>query len=532
MEREDKPHTELMILLVEDEEHDALAFRRAFEKSDVPARITWCVRAEEALERLESETAEFDLVVADHRLPGMTGLELCKEILSRMLPLPVVLLTGGGTEHLAVEAIRSGVHDYLIKDDAQGYLELLPVVLSQVVRQFQEQLACRRIERQLEAEIRRTQKLEAVAILAGGVAHNFNNSLSIISGNIELLQMDRNRSPAAVAGYIDPIISSVRRMSRLVNQLMAFARRGKYRPEVLSLNSFLQSTLPVIVPPGERGILIATDLQEILPPVEGDATQFQMVLAAVVANAVEATEGEGTIEISTREVVADQEPSGDGDTATGRFVRLTVRDNGRGMSQDTLEKIFDPFFTTKFQGRGLGMAAAYGVVKSHGGWITVESEPGRGTAVHINLPAKEGPPTPEPDRAEGPDRGVGTVLLVEDEEMVLNVTRAMIQRLGYTVIEVRKGMEAVEIVRERGDGIDLVLLDIGLPDLRGDRVSQLIRESKPDIRILVCSGYTEREVVQEMKVISDDFIQKPYTLSDLSGKMKKILSGEARREEP
>ena len=522
----DKTPTRLRILLVEDNPHDATAFRRAFRGSGLEVRIDHELRAEPALARLTTDPSVWDLVVTDYKLPGMSGMELCRTLMDRNTPLPLVLLTGGGTESLAVEAIKAGVEDYLIKDDQMGYLELLPAVLPEVVRKHREHLAYELAERKLDEQMRHNQKMSAIATLAAGISHNFNNILSIVSGNVELLKMDI-ADDDQLSGYIEPIFSSVRRMAGLTDQLLAFAQKGKYRPRHFDMSEFVSGTLPFILPSIGPDIRVSSELGTDLPPVEADMSQLQMVLSAVVTNAVESfNERGGRITIGTEALPAGETVPAHVPAWPGNYVRLTVTDTGGGMEPEILEKIFEPFFTTHFQGRGLGMAAAYGIIQNHGGWIDVDSTPGAGTTVRIYLPAAA-PTVPEaaaPPADDALSRGSGTLLLIEDEEMVRSLTREMLRRMGYRVIEASTGLDGINAVREKGDRIDLVILDIGLPDMRGDQVHRLIQEIAPEMKVLVSSGYSATEVVEEMKIAAADFIQKPYSFSLLSEKLKRILN--------
>lgn len=230
------------------------------------------------------------------------------------------------------------------------------------------------------------QEMHAIATLAGGVAHQFNNALVGITGNIDLLKMDLPSNPS-VDKYVDSMKAAVCRMTRLTDQLLAYARGGNYHPTTISLNDFVNRSLPMIRYNMDHSMCLEKDLAEDVFQVEADPAQMEMVLSALVENAKEAIEGPGHIKIVTKNEELPEVFAGMSGSMESRFACFQVEDSGRGMNEETRSRIFEPFFTTKFLGRGLSMAAVYGIVKNHGGWIWVDSEPGKGTTVRIYLPA-------------------------------------------------------------------------------------------------------------------------------------------------
>jgi signal transduction histidine kinase len=238
----------------------------------------------------------------------------------------------------------------------------------------------------IQARLQEAQKMEAIATLAGGIAHEFNNALCVVIPNIDLLK-SKIPDNEEINKHTQPIYSSAQRMAHLTSQLLAYARGGKYRPQQISLNTFVQETLPFVKHVIQAGIVVETDLAEDLCYVEADPTQLQMVLLAVMVNAAEALEDTGHIRFTLRHEEIDEEfAEGHPDVKPGSYVCLTIEDSGSGMSEETRIRVFEPFFTTKFQGRGLGMAAVYGIVKNHDGLVVVDSELGKGTVVRIYLP--------------------------------------------------------------------------------------------------------------------------------------------------
>jgi len=382
--------------------------------------------------------------------------------------------------------------------------------------------------KRMEAQLYQARKMEAIATLAGGVAHEFNNALMGIMGTIELLQMDsskderRDRHFAAMKG-------SGYRMSRLTDRLLAYAQGGKYQPKDLKLDDFVMETLPILHHDLGPEVRVETHFSKV-SYIKADHTQMQMLLLAVLTNSNEAMEEGGSIKITAQNKDVDEDFAKENPgLKPGRYVCLAVEDNGMGMDEETRAGIFEPFFTTKFQGRGMGMAAAYGIVKNHDGWIYVDSEPGKGATIRIYLPAisaesrergAEGVEQPEIEL----NTGEGTILMIEDEEVVIEVTQMMLEMLGYRVMVAKTGKDAVHMAETFDGLIDLVLLDIKLPDIDGRDLYPMLMKARSNLKVIVCSGYSidgpAREILDSG---AQDFIQKPFSMAALSEKIKKVL---------
>jgi CheY-like chemotaxis protein len=322
-------------------------------------------------------------------------------------------------------------------------------------------------------------------------------------------------------------------MTQLTEQLLAYARGGKYQPEAMSLADCVRKSLPLITAPHRSGIHLETELVEGNSRVEADVAQMQMVLSAVVANETEAIEDAGHIRVQVRDVFVDGHSGQDQlSLQAGKYVCLVVTDTGKGMDEATQRRLFEPFFTTKVQGRGLGMAAVYGIVKNHDGWIAVESTPGIGTEVKIFLPALDALPRQKDDSDSQVVKGQGTILVIEDEEPVMNVSQAMLERLGYRVLQARSGNEAVTIADHFEGNIDLAILDVGLPDMAGDEVYPHLKAVRPELKVLVCSGYAIDGPAQEiLDRGGEGFIQKPFLFATLSEKVKEVLEEKGLQEQ-
>ena len=388
----------------------------------------------------------------------------------------------------------------------------------------QKQLEEERIK--LEAQLQQAQKMEAISTLAGGVAHEFNNSLMGIMGHIELLKMNlpedegRNKS-------LDTMNRAGHRMSLLTNQLLAYAEGGKYQPKNLKLDDFVIETLPILQHDLSPAVRIETRFPKDTSYINADNTQMQMVLSAILRNSDEAIEDNGLIRITAEnknvdDDLAKQNP----DLKPGLYVCLTVEDDGKGMDEETGKGIFEPFFTTKFQGRGMGMAAVHGIVRNHDGWISVDSELGKGTTVQIYLPAIE-IEVEKPKKAKAEvATGSGTILMIEDEDVVVEVTQAMLEMLGYRVMVAKTGKDAIHIAETFDGQIDLALLDIKLPDIDGRNLYPLIMKARSNLKVIVFSGYSIDGPAREiLDAGAQDFIQKPFSIATLSEKLKVVLEG-------
>ena len=382
------------------------------------------------------------------------------------------------------------------------------------------------VQKALEHRLRQGQKMEAVGTLAGGIAHEFNNALMGIMGSIELLKMDLPEDKGRDK-YFEAMKSSGYRMSRLTDQLLAYAQGGKYQAKNLRLDEFVIETLPILQHDLSTEVRVKTYFPKDLSYVNADHTQMQMILSAILANSNEAIEDKGLIKITARDEIFDKSfAEKHAGLKPGPYVCLTIQDDGKGMNEEEREKIFDPFFTTKFQGRGMGMAAVYGIVKNHDGWIFVDSKLGKGTLVRIYLPAVEAEVRKDEKPKVEPVKGTGTILVIEDEDVVIEVTQTMLERLGYRVMVARTGKDAIYITETFDGDIDLALLDIKLPDMDGGKIYPLIMKSRPNLKVVVFSGYSiEGPARKILDAGAQGFIQKPFSLMTLSEKVKRVLEG-------
>ena len=377
----------------------------------------------------------------------------------------------------------------------------------------------------LEAQLVSAQKMEAIGTLAGGIAHDFNNLLMSIQGYASLMLFDLDPThPHYVP--LQNIEKQVRSAAQLTEQLLGYARKGKYVVQPINFNQLVAETSDTFGRTRKQ-ISIHHECIKDLHPIEADRGQMEQVLLNLYINAADAMLGGGKLIIKTSNVTHEDMKGKMYDPKPGSYILLTVMDKGTGMDKETQERIFDPFFTTKGMGKGtgLGLASVYGIIKGHGGYIDVYSEKGIGTMFQIYLPASDKKAdTKSVEKKIGINGGTGTILLVEDEEVVLDVGCKMLQKMGYSVLAAKSGQEAIELYKEKQDTINMVILDMVLPEMGGGEVYDAIKEINPDVRVLLASGYSiDSQAKQILSRGCNGFIQKPFNLRELSAKIKEIL---------
>ena len=642
----------LRILLVEDSEHDAVAFHRAFRKAATLCDIALCERAEEALARLYDQAASFDLVVADYKLPGMSGLELYRELRTSNISIPLVLLTGAGAEYLAVEALKAGVDDYIIKDVRQGYIDLLPLVLPEVVQRYRARLEHQRIQnalseresqlrlvtdalpvgisyvdveqcyrfvnrtcevwvgqprttlygrhveevwgqeaytltrtyieaalagqpcacehemalahtgrrvfhlmfipdldtqghcrgcftlitdvterKHLETELRQAQTMHAIGTLAGGIAHEFNNILMVILGYTGLVLNDVPQESITWSNA-QKVLTAGERARDLVQQILAFSRQVKVEHRPTKLHLLVQEALGLIQRTLPVTILLQQDVAKDVGTVRTSITEVHQIMLNLCANAAHAMrEGGGTLAIHL-DTVEVQGPSTLPSPVlqAGSYAWLSVRDTGHGMPPDVLEHIFEPFFTTKEvgEGTGMGLAVVHGIVTHHGGAVTVHSTPGQGTTFDIYLPLVAEATTTIAALPEPIMPGKGRVLYVDDDTSLAHLGHAMLTSLGYEVVACTSGDEALRVFLQTPQDFDLVITDQTMPHITGEVLIRALRRIRPDISIILCTGYSSSIDVDKARAQGiGAFLMKPFSIDTLAPTIQRLL---ARRE--
>jgi two-component system cell cycle sensor histidine kinase/response regulator CckA len=380
-------------------------------------------------------------------------------------------------------------------------------------------------ERQKMSErLRQADKMEAIGTLAGGIAHDFNNLLMVIQGSASMMLLDLDPSHPHCE-RLKLIEEQVQSGADLTKQLLGFARGGRYEIKPTDMNDIIKKTSSMF---GRTKKEITIHRKYAKDPwiVDVDQGQMEQLFMNLYVNAWQAMPGGGNIYMETANVLLDDEQAFSYTVMPGKYVKVTVTDTGTGMDEKTKARIFDPFFTTKGMGRGtgLGLATAYGIIKGHKGMIHVDSAPGHGTKFSIYLPASEKAVVKEKTVTDAISKGIGTILLVDDEKMVLAVTRDLLESRGYNVYSAGSGQEAIAVYLEKRNAIDLTILDMIMPGISGSETFDRLREINPGIKVLLSSGYSIEGQAQEILDRGcNGFIQKPFQLAKLSRKVKELL---------
>jgi len=513
-------HSQPHVLVVDDD----LIMRGAARESLAEAGFL-VSEAENGVQALQAlENLRPDIILMDVMMPEMDGFATAGAV--RQLPgcemIPILIMTALDDLESINRAYEVGATDFITKP-------INWVILVQRVRYMTRAVRMMNEQKQLEKELQQAQKLEAVATLAGGIVHDFNNLLQSIQGFSEVLLFGKKKDDPSFA-ILKRIMAAVHRGGMLTRQLLTYSRKIKSKKRPIHLNDhvrqahqLLQSTIP-------KMIEIELRLEEGLKMVNADSVQMEQVLMNLAINARDAMPDGGRLVIETANVRLPEKLSETQSMSTSREgILLSVSDTGHGMDEDTMEKIFEPFFTTKAPGKGtgLGLSMVHGIVKNHCGRISCRSTPGKGTCFQIYLPAVEPVPEKKPaDETRGYQGGNETILLVDDDENIRNTGQERLESAGYKVRTASGGEMALDVYGQKKETIHLVLLDLIMPGMGGARCLQELLQTDPGIKVVIISGYSpDDQTLQAIKSSTRGFLPKPYTGEQLLGTVRKALDG-------
>jgi two-component system, cell cycle sensor histidine kinase and response regulator CckA len=508
----------LRVLLLEDSDEDAALVTRALQHARPGCEVQRVDGRSAFLAALRDSSP--GLVVSDHRLGDFSGMHALEAVRAEAPQTPFIFVTGSLDEETAAECVKAGAWDYVIKDR----LARLGPVVSSVLELRDTRVALARSQDQL----RQTQKMDALGRLAGGVAHDYNNLMMVVLGYAQLLDESFGSDDPRRAD-LDQVTRAAQSAAALTAQLLAFSRKQVIDLKAVCLNDVLtgvERMLQTLV--GEQ-VRLVLDRAPNLPLIRSDAGQLEQVIVNLAVNARDAMPHGGTLTISTAHDAGDGQPGSDSASLRPSGVRMEVRDTGLGIDPGIIDRIFEPFFTTKARGRGtgLGLATVYGIVCQSGGEISVAAQPGHGTVFTVRFPEANGLSAqvhPAAGTAPISLAGSEVILLVEDEPAIRTLARRVLTSYGYRVLDADTLRTALQI-HEREPQIHLVLSDLVIPDGTGVTLINAIRADRPDVSVLLMSGYTDDDIAKAgVHGLEVPFLQKPITPATLVRRVREILN--------
>lgn len=507
----------IRVLIAEDSEEDALLMIRELKTGGYDVKYQ---RVENAPAlALACDLEKWDLILSDFSMPHFSGIDALKLVRSKNINVPFIFVSGTIGEETAVNAMKDGAQDYVMK----GNLKRLVPAVRRGLREYEEHLERKRLER----HVQQLQKFEAIGRLSGGIAHDFNNMVGAILGWAEL-GYEESQPGSKIRERFQKIRDQSLRTAKLTSQLLALGRQQVLEARNVNLNLLIEEEMNFLGKVLGEHIELKTRFAPDLRVTKADPTQIQQVVMNLFLNARDAMPNGGEIRIETRNVeIKEAIAAGGTQLLPGSYVLLTVADDGLGMDAATLEHLFEPFFTTKDLGKGtgLGLATVYGIVRQHGGLILVDSHPGKGATFQVYFPAQHGVHEPSTsDVGEQLLRGSETILLIEDHDGLRETVQEMLGNLGYRIIPASDGQKAVDLFKEHSGRIDLVITDVALPIQNGIDAYMEISTMRPETRVVFTSGFAPKSA--DMNALLEKgakFLQKPYNLSKLSRVIRDAL---------
>jgi signal transduction histidine kinase len=517
----------LTILLVEDNPLDAELFSEFL--ADTGARdfdLIHVPRLSLALERLGRD--DVDIVFLDFILPDSDGLSGLAKLRRCAPKVPVIMLTGLDDDGVGIEAVATGAQDYLVKGQIAERTIWRILRYAIVRKRIEEQTRERQL---LEARVQKAQRAESLEILAGGIAHEFNNLLTGILGNVSMALAELPGEPA-VRAMLEDVQAAAQRASKVTAQMLAYSGHGTFAKTDMDLSRLVTDLMPLLEPAlRDRGQLVVQGSLRPLP-IHGAPQELRQAIVSLITNAVESLgDSEQVVRVVAAAVrLAESTVFDQGSLRiqlpAGAYATVTVSDTGCGISAPNLPRIFDPFFTTKFAGRGLGLASVLGIVRSHGGAVKITSEENRGTTVQVLIPANEvaEPPTDAVAAEAQSWHWEGLALVIDEEPLIVSLTRKILSRHGMEVVATDDWRAGLEIVRERSATLKLIMLDCGRLPANATAALERLRAQVPDVPLLLWGGHSEDAAEQRFRALPRcAFLHKPFPPSSLLSTMHELM---------
>ena len=522
----DSVNSKYSVLVVEDDEGLNKLVCRRLEKEGF--NIKSALKASDALDIIYENPQV--LLLLDYRLPDMSGKTLVETLREKQYDVPFIVMTGFGDQKLAVDMMKMGARDYLVKDT--DFIEFLPNVVNRAIQEMDTRRMLREAQKEkgiLEQQLRQAQKMEAIGVLAGGVAHDFNNLLTAIHGYSTLAISEVDEDSTLYSKLLQ-VQRAAERAATLTRQLLLFSRKQAIQQKPVDISATVDDMIKML----QR--LIGEDIR-VIPRLDpdiwitmADVGNIEQVIMNLAVNARDAMPEGGSITFTAKNtVISDTDTLFIPNARSGKYVCLTVSDKGTGMNEETVQRIFEPFYTTKEEGKGtgLGLSVVYGIISQHNGFINVFSEIGIGTTFDIYLPASD---TATKEKADKklltPDyRGKGEhILVVEDDDDMREWVVLVLRERGYIVSEAENAEDARTIFRDKPDEIALVISDVIMPGESGIKLAEEFISIKPEIKVILSSGYSgEKSNVEKIKDRGIPFLDKPFTMVKLLGTVKEVL---------
>ncbi|HEY6411062.1 MAG TPA: response regulator [Ktedonobacteraceae bacterium] len=511
----------MRFLIIDDSPYDRELMKRTIQQA-IPTATYVEILHQQAFEEALRDL-DYTMVLIDYQLKWTTGLEILKAIRARSSDLPVVMVTETGSEEIAVEAMKSGLSDYVLKT----HLSRLPITIEDCL----ERLRLRAERQDLQVQMQQAQKMESLGLLVSGLAHDFNNLLAGIMGYAQR-GLARTQQEHVLSEYFQHIQTRAEQGARMTRQLLAFARGTPMEPRYVDLNEQIASLLDLVRTLLGASVQLVFHADPALKAVYADPTQLEQVLVNLCMNARDAMPAGGNLEITTQQVeIAQGGQHVQPYLLPGSYILLRISDTGSGMDEQLQARVFEPFFTTKEvgQGTGLGLAVVYGIVKQHHGVIRVQSQPGQGTTFWLYFSAVE----PKTEAAEERRSlevqavlggGSETILLVEDDPDIQLIMSEMLREYGYSVLIANNGEEGLHLFEQHASSIALVIADVMMPRMQGRQFQEHVRRQRADTKVLVMSGYQEMDLKRRNLLDPGSvFLQKPFDLDVFAAKVRELI---------